>query len=63
MAEPEPDAATDYWGRQLLKIISALELQAEDFDALGQKEKAAQISMVLLKHTKEIYLAKAPGVA
>ena len=45
------------------RTAQALELHAEDFDAFGQKEKAAQISMVLLKHTKEIYLAKAPGAA
>jgi hypothetical protein len=60
MAELEPDAPTDYWGRQLLKTISALELHAEDFDAAGQKERAAQISMVLLKQIKEIYVARGP---
>ena len=63
MAEQGPGAPTDYWGRHLLKNILALELYAEVYEAADQTEKAVQISMVLLKHIKEIYLAKAPGAA
>ena len=63
MAEQGIGTPTDYWGQCLLKYISALELYAQDYDDAGQTEKAVQISMVLLKHTKEIFLAITPESA
>lgn len=47
----------------LRKYSLALELYAEDYEAAGGTEKTVQISMVLLKHTKEIYLSQGPEAA
>jgi hypothetical protein len=50
----ESGTATKYWNRKVQEYATTLEEFAKDFYAAGQPEKAVQILMVLLKHTKEL---------
>jgi hypothetical protein len=54
LTEDEDDDATPapYFGRQLRACLVALQEYADEFDCEGQREKAVQIHMVILKQLK-----------
>jgi hypothetical protein len=54
MAKPENDWPTSYFGRELQRSLLTLQDYARQFDDEGQREKAVQIHLVLVKHLKEL---------
>jgi hypothetical protein len=50
----ESGTTARYWNHKVQEYATTLEEFAKDFYAAGQPEKAVQILMVLLKHTKEL---------
>ena len=54
MAKPQEDWPTSYFGRELQRSLLTLQDYARQFDDEGQREKAVQIHLVLVKHLKEL---------
>jgi hypothetical protein len=54
MAKPQEDWPTSYFGRELQRSLLPLQDYAKQFDDEGQREKAVQIHLVLVKHLKEL---------
>jgi hypothetical protein len=50
----ETDLKERYWNRKVQEFAITLEEFAKDYHAAGQPEKAVQVFMVLLKHTKKL---------
>jgi hypothetical protein len=56
----ESGTTARFWNRKVQEYATTLEEFAKDFYAVGQPEKAVQILMVLLKHTKELCVPEGP---
>ena len=54
MAKPKEDWPTSYFGRELQRSLLTLQDYARPFDDEGQREKAVQIHLVLVKHLKDL---------
>jgi hypothetical protein len=54
MAKPEEDWPTSYFGRELQHSLLTLQDYARQFDDEGQREKAVQIHIMLVKHLKGV---------
>jgi hypothetical protein len=50
MAKPEEDWPTSYFGRELQRSLLTLQDYARQLDEEGQREKAVQIHLVLVKY-------------
>ena len=62
LAEDDDGAPTSYFGRQLQMSLLALQEYANEFDREGQREKAVQIHMVVLKHLAKTEAATPPPI-
>ena len=54
MAKPQEDWPTSFFGRELQRSLLTLQDYARQFDDEGQRERAVQIHLVLVKHLKEL---------
>jgi hypothetical protein len=54
MAKPEEGWPTSYYGREFQRALLTLQDYAKQFDDEGQREKAVQIQLVVMKHLKDL---------